>query len=513
MHVGLRHFAYFINLFSNHIRILRHPVAGLIVHPHTLALFVGYATLRIVSFYLVPHPIAQGMLVFALLLLLAGLYFKNPMYAWRLLIAEILLGGTGQFLALGGISIRTLFIYAFCALWFFHHASLRVYGRLCVSHLLFYMFGALFAVALFGTLHGMYAGNMTRAVLADAIPFTYLPLFLPAYHLLAHASKKDYEYVLRLLSVFICATAMYSLLNEYLFSSGIAVIHAPYYNWYRDVAIGKITDLHTGFFRVVSSEHILFIPIVITLASIAMKRKHRHIWRILLSLSTVVLAINFSRAYLIGIALGFVVLLFSHTWKQWLTESAVTICMLVIAYMGVNALASDGRSLGLEHVSSRFGGIVQTGKDESSAQRMLRLEPALLAARAHPIVGAGFGTSIVFFDPIRMAYVSTTDFDWGYLEMIAELGSIGLLLFVGAIVTMCVLLARAALSHTRHADMYVGILASLLALMVANIFSPILFHAFGILFLIFAAVIVARPLHLLEYARGAYTTFVCHEEE
>jgi hypothetical protein len=108
------------------------------------------------SFLLAGHLVIQGIIVFALLILLGILYFHNPSWAWMLVLGEIFLGGSGQYLEFSGLSIRTLFIGFFLFLWVAHHLGQNI----LLQNLKIHKYANLFLYILFGFLFFFFANGL-----------------------------------------------------------------------------------------------------------------------------------------------------------------------------------------------------------------------------------------------------------------------------------------------------------------------------------------------------------------
>lgn len=100
-----------------------------------------------------------------------------------------------------------------------------------------------------------------------------------------------------------------------------------------------------------------------------------------------------------------------------------------------------------------------------------------------PILGHGLGATITFPHPLSGMSITTRHFDWGLLELWAELGILGLasvLILIGSIIVALhshILHAH----HSRSVDR--GVIAALMTLCFLGIFGPGLFHIYGILFI------------------------------
>jgi len=458
----------------------------------TALLLVLFFLLRFGSFTLNGHLVIQGILVFILLMLLGILYFKHPDWAWMLVLGEIFLGGSGHYLEFIGLSIRTLFIGFFLFLWASDNIGRSILKkRLKIHKYTNWIISLLFLSLFFAFANGIYHGHEARRVIQDFMPFTFLFLIFPSYHLFKKTEIQNY--LARLVLIFIIGTAIFSLFTFGLFSSGITEIHEPFYNWYRIIDVGKITDMGTGFFRIVESSHLIIVPIILIISSLLMKdEKHHKMWRILLILSIIILVLNLSRGYFLALTVGLLVLKYKHKWKQWLKESLYTILLVVIIFSSIHFIASAGQSFGLELFGMRLKSFTQPQIEISTNTRMMILPAIFDTIKQNPLLGVGLGATITFINFDTYASITTPHFDWGYLEMWAELGLPGtlMLIFLYCFVAYALIKKIKAIPGWRDFD--VGLLAGIISLLVMNITIAALFHVFGILFLIFALTIATK---------------------
>lgn len=452
----------------------------------TLWLLVLFFVLRLLSFVLNEHLIIQGILVFALLMILGTLYFKKPDWAWCLVLAEIFLGGSGHYFELLGLSIRTLFIIFFMFLWLadlLGKQKLKISLDIGKQPLL--MVAVFFAFLAFSFFNGLNNGHDIRLIIQDTIPFTFLLLLFPSFHFFKDESTQDF--LVRLIIVFIIGQALFSLFTFLGFSTGFFHLQDGFYHWFRDINVGKITDMGNSFFRIVESSHILVVPIILLITSLRMRaEKHHKMWRLLQFFAIIILTINFSRSYFLAIAIGLLILKYKHSWKKWLWECATMAIMAAIIFTGVHYLSSGGKTFGWELFGLRIKSFVQPEIEVSANTRLMILQPALDLIKTNPLAGTGLGASISFLNTDTFEYITTNSFDWGYLEMWAELGILGsLMLIVLYLYTAYKILVKIKNIPDWH-DFDVGIMASIIAFLVMNVTTPALFHVFGILFLTFA---------------------------
>ena len=119
--------------------------------------------------------------------------------------------------------------------------------------------------------------------------------------------------------------------------------------------------------------------------------------------------------------------------------------------------------------------------------------------KSNPIFGIGLGATVTFFNTMTYETVTTRHFDWGYLEMLAELGAFGTLAFLALIVFTMSAVIKKIKSAIDWQDFYVGLLAGIASLLVINITAPTLFHVFGILFFVFTIAIAMKPMDVFDH--------------
>lgn len=457
---------------------------------YLLALFF---LVRLASYLLMPHLILQGILVFCLLMLLGILYFKNPAWAMLLVISEILLGGSGQYFQMADLSLRTLFIVFFFFLWFSHNWGQEMLkARLAQLPPKLTILLLLFITSLLASIFiAINYNHAVKAVIQDLVSFLFLVLLYPASHLLS--DQKSQEYLIRLLAVFIMGTAIFSTLTFVLFSAGVSVLQDPFYLWFRWVDAGKITDLGNHFFRIVEASHLLIVPLILLITSLLMRdEKHNKMWRIFRWLAILILVLNLSRGYFLALLVGLLILKYKHKFRKWFFESFKTCFWVVFIFTVVSLMASGGKTMGWEQLGVRVQSLVKPTLEISAATRMMKLSIILEQITAHPIFGTGLGSTITFYNSLTTITETTSNYDWGYLEMWAEMGVFGALLLIALYVYTAGLLIKKIKTIPDWHDFDVGLLAGIVAFLIMNITIAALFHVFGIFFLVFALSIALK---------------------
>lgn len=436
-------------------------------------LLIVYALVRALSFFLIEHTLASGIIATVIVLAFSWMCWKDISLGWKLLVLELLLDGAGHFFELGGLLLRTWLLGAFAIVWLiqknraraFPLPNKRLLAVLCV-----------FTIVCIGAIvNGAVRGNSPLYIAQDVILYLFITLLFPALDSDIHWQPL-YDSAFK---VFIIGSAIFSALTLALYSSGQFVLQDRYYHWFRDIAAGKITDLGSHFFRVVNAEHILFVPIILVLIALLIKNSHdKKLWG-LLAAALFVITINFTRIYFLALAVG-AVLLFSRThWRVWFKTCGLTIVLALVIFLGTHLVASRGTSLGLELIGIRVGGAVAP-TDPSAAIRRALLPDIKAHIAGRPLIGSGLGTEISYSDPATGEIITRTQFDWGYFEMITELGAVGTLAFL-ALLVLIIRQFTTAHPHER------GLTAGAWSFFITNITTPALFQGFGVLFFAYLA--------------------------
>ncbi|EKD66917.1 MAG: hypothetical protein ACD_48C00677G0003 [uncultured bacterium] len=471
---------------------------SIFLNKQTVWLLLLFFVLRIGSFFLFGHTIIQGILVFGIIMLFAVLYFLETHYGWYLLLGEFFLGGSGNFLEFFGLSIRTTLLVTFLFLWIVQHiVQKKRRFRLRIDHKIGYALLAFGAFILFAAGRGVYLGNGFTTVMRDVIPFTYFALLLPFYHYFYKPETQ--EYFVRLLFVFLLGSALFSLITFFIYSSGLGIIHDTFYTWFRDVAMGKITDVGHGFFRIVTPEHLLVVPSILMISSLIMRdEKHHRNWYVFLTLGLLILVFELSRTYLLALFAGLVVLKYTHNVINWVKVSSMNLAIFLVLFISTSLLASGFSTTGIGLLGLRFAGIAQPILETSAYTRTALLQPIGQLILQHPILGNGLGSMITFLNPETYQFITTGQFDWGYFELVAEFGVLGVLSLLVLLMLVAYELIQKIARLSDYQDFYVGLLAGFIAILVMTVTSPVLFHVLGVFYFVLVLAFIIKPISVFD---------------
>ena len=414
----------------------------------------------------------------------AAIYFllKKDIRGWFIIAAELILGGAGSFLEIGGIALRTILLVVAMGIFVYQTIAEKKYQIFWQNkYTVFATCGLVLAASLAATI-GYLHGHPLKLIIADLIPYFFFLYYFPLSQLIISENSRRITFRMILAAIIGNFLFIYGTLVG--FSTKLFVLQDNYYHWFRDVASGKITDYATGFFRIVLNEQLLLIPLFLVLFSYQLRKdkiKHHRLITLASILLLAILTINLTRIYLVALAVGMLLLFSFKNWKKWFVYSAIATGIFVSIFVLTNLAATKGKSLGLEYLGLRLQSIAAPTIEDSSLSRTLLLPKIWEKIKTNPVLGTGLGDTVTVYSPVFKQEITTPHFDWGYLEIWAEMGLIGLLAWF-VLIGYILWLLRPNLAS--------GVpLAALLAI---NLTSPALFHVMGILLITILATIAAK---------------------
>lgn len=446
-----------------------------------VGLFIGlYALLRLFSFFFGPetplHPehwlntlVTSVIFISAIILLL-----KNDNRGWYIIALEIMLGGAGNFLNIHSIALRTLLLPASLLIFF----GQKIWRHQLMDYLKqerreAILIKLLLGIAVVGSIIGLYNNHARVLVMSDIIPYAYLLYYFPLKALL-----QDKQFIGLAKNATIAAligNAAFILFALVGFSTSLFVLQDTFYHWFRDVASGKVTELPFNYFRIVLNEHLLLVPVTIFFVSKLLAKEQTKLYGLLTALSLLILSTNLTRIYFIALAVGLFALIRQSTLKRWFITCSVVVVSFMAIFVTLHTTLSRGQSLGLELFGLRLQSIVSPTMENSSLSRLLLLPKIKEKIALHPVIGNGLGDTITVYSPVFKKTVTTPHYDWGYLEILGELGIIGFVIWI-------IFITQLFLKFKKE-QLQIWHLGSLLALLAITITSPALFHGLGIIWI------------------------------
>lgn len=447
----------------------------------------SYLGLRVVSFFVstTDSAFVETSLMALLLGIFAWICAKRPGMGLVLLVSELILGGAGHFLELEGISMRSWLLGIFGICWIVHVMKSRSLAFLRMPRTLGMLFVLTCAFVGLAAARGLAAGHGLSLVFQDLILYMFLLLVFPMRMYMNALVKHSAA----LLLAFVSASSAFVLLTFARHSASIGLVHDYYYDWFRNVVGGKITDLGLGFFRIVTSDQLWLVPIMMILFAYLVHKKGNRILWIAAGLGTLLLLINMTRIYILACVIGALFLALGASKKRWFTVSATLSIIAIAIFTGLSFVASSGQSMGLEHIGLKANSLTNPTADVSAATRLLIWPEAKSLIAAHPFVGSGLATQVSFTDPATNQQITRTQFDMGYVEMLTELGGIGFGIYMLFLCILGYMLYTVAKRSREESDATLharALLAGLIGLSVVNLTTPALFQGFGVVYIAFA---------------------------
>lgn len=459
--------------------------------------FFVFTLLSILGFV---WPIISNLVFF--LIIVSAIYFSliKIEYGFLFLIFEFLIGHEGHLFELAGLSLRLSLFLTVMLIWFIQKIIDKKERRFFVQFLKspdLAMFLVFFFVIILGLFQGMIAHDPIFAI-KDFINYSYLFLIFPFIDIF---KKQDFfKNVFKMSQASVIGLSILTIIVFILFVTNLTQVHDQFYWWWRSVVIGKATDTGNGFFRIVSSAHLLILPLFLIFLSflIENKKKFKDKYKkylIYLSVgASLMLLINFSRAYFLGILIGLIFLLKGINWQRWLIFSCLIIFLLVAEFGLLFGLVSGGAALqGLGFFKDRISTILSPDQEISSLTRMTILPVLINMIKESPIFGQGLGATVEYTDLLTGQDKTTFHLDWGYLEIWVELGLFGLIAYALLLISIFYQgwqTIKKLKNHVFEKRLVIGLLAGLASLIIASLTGPFLFHPIGIFYLVLTAAII-----------------------
>ncbi len=444
-----------------------------------------YFLVRIFSFFFPPDTPLHAAHIFNTLLcsgiVLSTTYLlirRHPL-AWQIIAGEILLGGTGGYLAMFGLSLRTMLlvvsgvIFSTQILLDFKKNNGQLFFSRHNQPTLFSI--ALVIVAgLYGAARGFFLRHSFHLIFSDLIPYFFLWYYISL--TIEWSQPRFRSTITACLITTVVGNALFLGFTYVGFATHFFILQDAYYHWFRDVAGGKITPIEFDFYRLVLNEHLLLIPILLITCGQAIQNGIKRHHKTIILASLFILALNLTRSYFLALGVGIMLLYSRQHLRRWLFFVFGIPVVFMIIFTSLFVIGSRGHSIGWEVFGVRLWSIASPTIEDSSLSRLLLLPHILSTIANRPLLGSGLGATVTVYSPILKQIITTPQFDWGFLEMMAELGIIGIIPW------LWILWRTWAASFFQQKKItFYG--ASLVAILIINITSPALFHALGILWI------------------------------
>lgn len=436
-------------------------------------LLLDYIFLRVFSFYFQPGTGLNTFITLFFLSITVALLLSKKKEGWYLIIFEMILGGASGFLSAFGLSLRTLLLIS-SALVFIKQKikEKKIISIIKENRTISIIFSLLLLTVGIASIIGFINGHNLKNIISDAIPYFFLFYFFPFKEI--SNDKNLIAFIKKLIFVAIIGNFIFILFTFIGYVSGALIMFDPYYHWYRDIGLGKITEMGDNFYRLVLNEQLLLAPILLYWLYKTIKEKIT--WQNIAILSALlfILGINFTRIYHLAIIFGCLFLITKINWKKAFSVFFLSAFIYLTIFCSTNLIITKGKNTGINLLLGRAQSILDPNSENSSLSRMMLLPKIWEKIKTNPIIGNGLGDTLAVYSPVFKKEINTPNYDWGYLEIIGEMGIIGFIVWL----TLLYLLFK----QTKNNRLSLSLLVSIL---IINITSPALFHGLGIFLLTF----------------------------
>ncbi|MBU0646591.1 O-antigen ligase family protein [Patescibacteria group bacterium] len=442
----------------------------------------------------------------ALILIAAGTFLitlKNLEIGLAIVFAELFANSHGHlmFAHIGGfqIGLRMVIFLAVMLAWL----VLVIAGKekLVYNTPKLKIFIPLFIAVALGLIIG-FVQNGAGDAFRDGNAYFYLAYIFPILSIQWTAPKR------RMILQVLTASAIYIVILTlgllYLFSHFLdQEFMANVYRFIRDTRTGEMTQMDSGIFRIfLPAQLTTVIAFLIFTPFFWIKQIDKNAWActlVTLALLFSVILISLSRSFWVGLlaaALAFVIMLVKFLWPGWpqvgkaigshLLSKILAIIILAVAII----FPIPKPTLSFTDLTSLLSSRSSTVSDSAIDSRWKLLDPMLEKIKAAPLMGNGFGQTVVFItdDPRIRAekpdgVYQTYSLEWGWLELWLKMGILGPLAFL----YIFVMLWRGLWPYLASKNAWVGLgfISALTLIYATHIFSPYLNHPLGLGFILF----------------------------
>lgn len=490
------------NMFSR--LSLRNPLFGYV--------FWGIVIAETASLLAQQYPLINDIAFFLIIVGVFVISCRKPEIGFWVLASELVVGSFGYIFYLDvedfRISVRLAIFLSLMAGWLVSRYRIRSFAFW--NSPLRNPLVLLLVVVIGGIVQGLFRGYSPMDVFFDANSYLFFGIALVAYSVITH-----WERVTRLMTV-ICAGITYTMLKTWILAIYFSHQRDPHffrfvYHWIHDTKVGEISPIVSNYYRIFFQDHIwvLFAVVSVVLMLIVNHRrsfpvKDYVIWWIFLIAGSTTLIISFSRSIWLAAAITIGIMGLFLLIKHIITVRRLFLLMgvgigIILCSLGIISGLVNLPLPGTYRETISTGELVSqrlTTVDEPAlGSRFQLLRPLVNQALDYPIFGSGYGTSVTYtsLDPrtkdVHGGQYTTYSFEWGYLDIVTEIGTIGLAIFLYFI--WRVLKSGTDILHQiSNREVYWFIISlsfAVISLLVVHSTTPYLNHPLGIFLVVITA--------------------------
>lgn len=476
-------------------------------HPQLFA-FSLIILVELLSFFAYFFPEIQLYLLAFSLVIVFILALYSLEAALLLALIELVIGSKGHLFSASifgfPVSLRLAIWVALLLaslFYFYRHGWLKTWREKIKVYEFWPWLGVLVIFILFAFIRGLVFSHSWSLVLADVNAWLYLALIIPILIAYNPDNKEQGGRVKKYFLLAVIWLSLKTLLLLFIFSHNLSIV-PDVYLWIRRSGVGEITAMGGGWFRIFIQSQI-YLPIAFFLVLFpAVKAKiagRAQLFRLLmlLALFLAVIVISMSRSFWLGFALaGLVGAIASWRLSWFLYFKALSYIVMAALLAALLTFIIIKMPLPGNKVDVRFQALSERleidNSEAATASRWSLLPNLWQAIKKDPVLGQGFGASVSYYSQDPRVLINNPDgwyttyaFEWAYLDTWLKIGILGTLAYIGWLVYLIVTLWQYA--RSRKSEIYLALAASLLFLMVVNIFTPYLNHPLGLGFILFSS--------------------------
>jgi O-antigen ligase len=482
-------------------------------HPYLLV-FNLILLVELLSFLAYFIPALQSYLIALIFIILVPLSIYYLEIGVLVAIAELVIGSKGHLLSANFFGLQ---ISLRLAIWLaliiasvvviLKGEGIKSYLHKFKSYPFYKPFLILIAFIAIGVLNGYLSGNQLNLIFNDVNAWFYLAWLLPLF--LVYFPKIEKNHLIKLAKVFSIAIlwlSLKTLILLFFFSHNSAIV-PDLYLWVRRSGIGEITAMGGGWYRIfIQSQIYVVIAFFLVLFIFLRTKFENNIQRLkylgTLSVLMSVIIISMSRSFWLALVCSsLLAAIFSWRlkWRLYLKAGIYTLLSIITALILIFIIIkfpypAQRESVSMNALSERL----EFKEDEAALASRWALLPALWKGIVdRPILGSGFGKTISYFSQDPRVLENNPDglyesyaFEWAYLDTWLKMGFLGLISFLAYLL---LILYRLGQEYNRdNSGLSAALAASLLFLLVVNIFTPYLNHPLGLAFVLISSCFIKK---------------------
>jgi len=437
-------------------------------------------------------------------------------YAFWMITAELITGSFGYmfFLDVGAFrfSVRLGMFLAILLAFIINSVIKREF--VIYKKSLWWPLVVLVLVLILGVVNGISNGNLVKNVFFDVNAYLFIALIMVAFAVFNSFSRINQWLQVVFSAVAVMALKTFFLLFYFSHQANVELFRMMYI-WVRDTRVGEISQVMGNYYRIFFQGHfwsllvfiMIFILLSMTKKEVWDKKNYYMSWIVGL-LSSTTLIISFSRSLWLALTVtmaGIFIYLLAKEKFTWKKVGKIIFTLLVVSVVEISfitvlvniKLPTKGGGGGIS-AASLIKERVTTTQEAAIGSRFQLLEPLVNKLLAKPILGSGFGTTVTYAteDPRSKqqnnGQYTTYAFEWGYLDILIKIGTLGLLVYL-FFISKIIKIALDVLKKNHDREIFLLTLAlifCIIALLITHLTTPYLNHPLGIFLLISSAAIL-----------------------